>query len=55
MQQYIKSAQDAVPASLKELLKTVDAAKRRLVLQRMAISLTPIVEKGLVAPVIVHR
>ena len=51
----ICAVQEAAPSSLTELLKTVDAQKRRLILQRISVQLTPIIEKGLVDPVITHR
>lgn len=47
--------QEEAPARLSELFKTVDAAKQRLILQRMALQLTPIMEKAIVDPPLTHR
>ena len=43
------------PARLGDLLRSVDPAKRRAVLQDLAKALVPIMEKGLVDSQIVHR
>ena len=47
--------QEAAPAHLSDLLGTVDAAKRRIILQRMAVQLVPLMEKALVDPTLAHR
>ena len=47
--------QETAPVHLSELLKTVDPAKRRIILQRMAVHLVPIMEKALVDPILTHR
>ena len=47
--------QGLAPASLQELLAGVSVTKRRLILQRMAVHLVPIMEKGMVDPVLTHR
>lgn len=47
--------QEAAPAHLSELLKTVDSTKKRIILQRMAVHLVPIMEKALVDPILTHR
>jgi len=44
-----------VPASLKEVLAKADAVKTRQVLQSMSQHLIPIMEKGLVDPLLSHR
>ena len=50
-----KKLQEAAPAHLTDLLKTVDPPKRRIILQRMAVHLIPIMEKALIDPVLAHR
>lgn len=47
--------QEEAPARLSDLLSTVDGPKRRIILQRMAMHLIPIMEKALVDPVLSHR
>ncbi len=37
------------------MLETADAAKRRAVLRNMSIELIPVMEKGIVDPVLSHR
>ena len=44
-----------MPASLAAALDGADAAKRRATLARLAATLTPIVEKGMLDPVLLHR
>lgn len=48
-------SQEAASVHLSELLEKVDASKRRIILQRMAMHLVPIMEKALVDPVLTHR
>ena len=43
------------PATLSEVLGNADADKRRAVLRNMSIELIPIMEKGIVDPVLSHR
>ncbi len=54
-QRLVVSWQGSVPASLKEVLATADAVKTRQVLQSMSQHLIPIMEKGLVDPLLSHR
>ena len=44
-----------VPASLAAALAGADAARRRATLARLAATLTPVVEKGMLDAVLVHR
>lgn len=44
-----------MPANLAAALAGADAAKRRATLARLAATLTPVVEKGMLDPVLVHR
>lgn len=47
--------QDKAPDGLAAVLREADAAKRRAVIQRLAIHLLPVMEKGLLDPVLSHR
>lgn len=47
--------QDKAPDGLAAVLRDADAAKRRAVIQRLAIHLLPVMEKGLLDPVLSHR
>ena len=47
--------QAEAPASLGQVLEGADAAKRRAVLRNMSIELIPVMEKGIVDPVLSHR
>lgn len=46
---------EGAPAHLADLLRAVDGAKRRSVVQHLAQDLVPVIEKGLVDPPLVHR
>lgn len=46
--------QQSTPKTLKELLKETDATGRQKIIQQLSINLIPIMEKGLLDPVIVH-
>lgn len=47
--------QGSIPASLKEVLAAADPVKKRQVLQSLTQHLIPIMEKGLVDPLLSHR
>eukprot|EP00884_Botryococcus_braunii_P004155 jgi/Botrbrau1/13740/Bobra.0356s0016.1 len=53
--EFVVFGESAAPASLEALLQDADAKTARNVLQRIALSLTPIVEKGMLDPPLVHR
>ncbi len=46
--------QDAAPKNLAETLSSMDDTAKYKVMQQMSINLIPIMEKGLLDPVIVH-
>ncbi len=50
----MRGSQDAAPKSAETLLKETDATGRQKIVQQMSINLIPIMEKGLLDPVIVH-
>lgn len=47
--------QGPAPTSLQQVLKMADAPKQRQILQRLALHLTPLMEKGMVDAVLTHR
>ena len=47
--------QDKPPDGLAAVLQDADAAKQHAVIQRLAIHLLPIMEKGLLDPMLSHR
>lgn len=51
----VSCVQDKAPESLTAVLSEADATKQRAVIQRLAIHLLPIMEKGLLDPVLSHR
>ncbi|KAK9834069.1 hypothetical protein WJX81_007630 [Elliptochloris bilobata] len=53
--EYVLFAQDKAPDSLAAVLQEADAKKQHAVIQRLAIHLLPIMEKGLLDPVLSHR
>lgn len=47
--------QSEAPASLDALLQGAEASRAQRVVQRMALTLTPIMEKGMLDPPLLHR
>ena len=53
--QQVVLVQAEAPSSLAEVLKCADGLKRRQVMQRMTMHMTPLMEKALVDAVLTHR